>query len=401
MMRFPWNAISLCMIALTVLLACDGGGVDETAHPIVDPAPIPDGLLSDLETWLAEHGKPPVEYVRDLFVRHDVVLLGEQHRILHDLHFVHELLPVLHEAGVRGVATEFARRVDQHLLDSLVVAPEWDERLAREILFRQLPVWGYREYVDVFKVAWRINLDLPPGERPLRMIALNHSYDYSHIRTEADRDDPEVWSRVRGEQTEADWARPVIAAVEAGEKVLAHCGIHHAFSRYRQPRVENGRFLGWGVLRFGQALHEALGDRVVTVYLHAPWNTAAGYDPEFVHPAGGRLDAFMLARDGGPFAVGFDTGTSPLSALPIENAVYGHGYDRFTIADFCDGWIYTKPVGEFEVVHYIDDFVNEDNIEWARANSINPRMRSLSIEDYNDACRSYRRDFERFFGHLR
>jgi hypothetical protein len=64
--------------------------------------------------------------VRGLFADHDVVLLGEQHRIKHDAPFVQELLPRLAEAGVNILATEFARRED----------------LAREVLLRQLVPWG-------------------------------------------------------------------------------------------------------------------------------------------------------------------------------------------------------------------------------------------------------------------
>jgi hypothetical protein len=154
-------------------------------------------------------------------------------------------------------------------------------------------------------------------------------------------------------------------------------------------------------MRFGNHLREALGEKAVTVYLHAPWNTAAGYTPDFVHPAGGRLDAFMLAREGGSFAVGFDVAGSPLADLPIDDTVYKHGYAPFTLATFCDGWVYTKPVSQFEPVTYIDDWINDGNVARARATAMNPRWRKYSVNQMTDGCRSYLDDFRRFYGHLR
>lgn len=127
--------------------------------------------------------------------------------------------------------------------------------------------------------------------------------------------------------------------------------------------MKDGEFQGLSDLRIGNHLREALGRRAVTVYLHAPWDGAGGYGTKYVHPADGRLDAFMLARSGGPFAVGFDIPGSPL-------------------AEFCDGWI------------------NAGNVVRARAAAMNPAWRNLPVEQLNEGCRSYVDDFRRFCGHL-
>ncbi len=394
-LRRPRGWPLTCLLAVALLVPACGG-----SEP-TDPPPISAELQAELETWLAGNGSPPGDYVVDLFARCDVVMLGEHHRLRHDLLLVHELIPRLHAAGVHVLATEFARRVDQALVDSLVMAPEWQEDLGREVLFRVFMPWGFREYLEVFEVAWRLNRSLPAGTSPFRVIGVNNVLDYSHFRSEADWNDPEVRKLVEGDQTEADWAAPVLAAVEQGEKVLAHCGIHHAFTGFRQPRVQDGAFTEFGRVRFGNHLRRALGERVVTVYLHAPWNTAAAYDARFVHPASGRLDAFMLARESGPFAVGFDVAGSPLTELPIENAVYRHGHDPFTIATFCDGWIYTKPISEYEPVTYLEGWINEGNLERARAEAMNPGWRDYTVAEFTAGCRSYLHDFRRFYGHLR
>jgi hypothetical protein len=382
-----------CLVLL-ILCAVQAGCGTEARTP---PPAISGELQVELETWLAEHGQPPDDYILALFDDHDVVLLGEYHRIRHDAEFVQALLPQLAGAGVTVFATEFARRTDQPLIDSLLAAPDWDEPLAREIQFRMFMPWGYREYIDIFRAAWEV---VQRGG-DLRVIGVNNTLDYSRIESEEDWNDDAVWERVTGGQTEADWARAVLDAVDAGQKVLVYCGYHHAFTGFRQPRVAEGRFREFGRLRMGNVLRATLGERAVAVFLHAPWPGEDGYGAPTVHPAGGRLDAFMLARDCGPFAVGFDLRDSPLAGLEIEDAVYRHGYERLTIETFCDGWIYTRPLSEYHPVTYIENWIHEGNVDAAHAAAMNPRWRDDSIAQLNAGCRSYLEDFVRYFGHLR
>lgn len=401
--RRPWRS-AIVLAAVLSLTACGAGSGDRARGPAaqakVAPPGIPAALQTELESWLAGHGRPPADYVAGLFDEHDVVLLGEQHRIRHDVLLVQDLLPRLHAAGIRTLAIEYARRADQALVDSVVNAPTWNEAIAREVFFRGFMPWGFREYVDLLKAAWRVNRERAPGTPAFRVLGVNNSPDHSLFRSEADWNDPEVRRRVDHGEIEADWARPVLEAVGRGEKVLGYCGIHHAFSGFRQPRVEKGAFAGPGQDRFGNRLREVLGTRVATVFLHAPWQDSTGYGVTFVHPADGRLDAFMLARSGGPFAVGFDIAPSPLANLSIANAVYRHGHEPFTLAQFCDGWIYTRPVGEFEPVTYIDGWIHAGNLDRARATAMNPQWRGQSVEQLNAGCRTYLDDFRRFFGRL-
>ncbi len=302
--------VLLCMF-LVMLSGCG----ENASQQLIDPPAISDDLQAELEAWLDDNGRNPDTYIASLFSEHDVVILGEQHRIKHDVEFVASMLAPLHASGVHYFATEFARRSDQPLLDSLMSAAAWDESLAREIIFRQFMAWGYQEYVDILHEAWRINKNRADDTQPLRVLALNNTMDFSYFKTEADWDNDEIWALVMGDQTEADWAQVVLDAVRGGGKVLVHCGIHHGFTTYRQPVVKDGAFVKFGRPRMGNVLRDSLDSAVVTVYLHAPWNTDAGYNADFIHPAGGRLDAFMLARDDRPFPVGFDRSEEHTSEL--------------------------------------------------------------------------------------
>jgi hypothetical protein len=350
----------------------------------VTPAPLPPPLQATLATWLSSNGRTPEAYVTSLFRDHDVVFLGEQHRVKHDALLVQNLVPPLYQAGVHVLAIEFARREDQPLVDSLLGRKKWDEALAREIVFRHFVFWGYREYVDLFKSAWTLNQRLAKGAPQFRILGINDSPDWSIVKTEADRESPEIMKRVWRGGGENLWAAVILDAARSGEKVLVYCGIHHAFTQYRQPVVVDGKFLHFDrALRAGNHVFNAIGKRAITVYLHAPWNGYDGYDSAMRHPADGIIDSLMEGI--GPHPVGFDLIRGPLGELQVKDAVYRHGYDDFRLKTFCDGWIYTKPISSYEGVTPIPRWINDDNLERARLQSPNPAFRTASVQRFNGA----------------
>jgi hypothetical protein len=371
-------ATRLLFVGLLVLCSCSNGSSGRTEPPPIDPT-----LQARLAAWLEAEGQTPERYVVDLFSDHDVVFLGEQHRVKDDVLQVQSLIEPLYKAGVHVLATEFGRREDQELIDSLLCAPEWEEGLAREIVFRQFVWWGYSEYVDVYRSAWALNRELPDGAQLFRILGVNDSPDWSLIETEADRNDGSVMREVWKGGGEEHWAGVILDAVDSGEKVLVHSGIHHAFTEYRQPIVANGEFRRFDSdLRCGNHVFAALGKRAVTVFLHAPWEGPEGYGSRMRHPADGVIDALML--ECGPRPVGFDLAGGPFGELAIEDAIYHHGYEDFRLSDFCDGWIYTRPLSECEGVTPIPNWVNETNLERARAQSPSPSFRQASAGEFND-----------------
>jgi hypothetical protein len=349
----------------------------------VKPLPLDPALQAKLAGWLEANGKLPLDYIVSLFADHDTVMLGEQHRVKHDPLFVQSLIAPLYEKGVRNLAFEFGRREDQPLVDILLNAKEWNEELARKIVLNWSVSWGYREYVDVYKAAWRLNSSLPEGAPRFRILALNDSPDWSLIKSKEDMYKPEVMERVWNVMDEDNWAKVVLDVLRTGEKVLSYSGIHHAFTAYRQPMVEKGKFRGFSdKKRYGNYVYAELGKRAITVFLHAPWNGKDGYESPLGHPANGIIDALMLSI--GPHPAGFDITNGPFGELDMEDTLYSHGYDNFTLAGFCDGWIYTKPISKYEGVSAIGGWINKDNETQARAEIQNPYYRNASIDTLND-----------------
>jgi hypothetical protein len=361
------------------LLICTTVGRPQTSQSI-DPK-----VKAILMEYVKTHHQSPEDYVLSEFKDHDVVFLGEFHRIKHDPEFVQKLIPLLHHSGVFYLGFEFARRLEQPMIDSLLQAPEYNEQLARYIIFKNMVFWGYREYVDIFKSAWQLNHVLPNGSRPFRILALNNSPDWSQITSPEDQGKREVMLKVWHSETEEDWAKVLIdVVISKGEKALVYCGIHHAFTEYKQPIALNGRFIRFGDVRAGNFIFQKIGKRAATICLHAPWTSAEGYDKPFVRAADGYIDAVLDEIDPKYQRVAFDLKGTPFGDLPGETSIYKFGYDQFTLGTIYDGYICQGPLSAYRGVTPIKDFINEQNLEEARAQSPNPALRKLSADDFNN-----------------
>lgn len=347
------------------------------------PPPIDAKQTEELRGYLDQHRQTPTEYVLSKFADHDVVILGEYHRIQQNVELVQQLIPLCYGRGVRALATEFARREDQPQIDSLLSGASYDEALAREITFKQFAFWGFQEYVDIFRAAWELNHSLPDSLPKFRILGMNDSPDWSYIETEDDRDNPEKKRRVWQGGGEHLWAKVVTDAVADAQKVLVYCGIHHGFSGYNQPIVNDGEFLRFETERMGNFVKRALGERVMTVYLHAIWPPKDGYGGIFVYAADGQIDALFKELGASYYPVGFDLTGTPFGKLSGGTSVYSQGYEDFKIERFADGWIFQCPISKYTGVTPIDGFINGKNYELAKRQSPNPSLRKMTIDELN------------------
>ncbi len=327
----------------------------------------------------------PEDYVIQKFKEHDVIFVGEFHRIRHDLEFIQKLIPLLHQNGIYHLSLEFARREDQPLIDSLLNGTMYDEGLGRRLTFLNLVFWGFQEYVDIYKAAWKLNRGLPKDARKFRILGLNDSPDWSYVKTEEDRDKGTVMRKVWKGGGEHLWAKVILDSVVAkGGKILVYSGIHHAFSEYKQPVVVNGKFIRFDDTRMGNYVFKEIGKRAITICLHAPWPGTEGYGGPFVQPVDGLIDRLMLEIDPKFQRVGFNTKGTPFEKATGKTSVYQHGYENFTLAAFCDGYIFQQPLAAYQGVTPIRDFINEENWEYTRVQSPSPRFRNASIDELNE-----------------
>ncbi len=340
-------------------------------------------LRRELASYLRTHFQSPEDYILSKFQDHDIVFLGEYHRIRHDPLLVQRMIPLLYRHGVYTLGMEFACRRDQPKIDSLITADRYDPSLASRILFDFLYSWGYQEYADIFKAAWRLNRSLPDSARKFRILGLNTYADWRYVQTPEDRKNPAVMARVFAEgSSDSVMAYTILREIaDKGGKALIYCGIHHAFTRYHQPMFDEKKraFAGFIRRRAGNIVYGAVGDRAFTVCLHMPWPSATGYSAPEVYPADGIVDTLMkaLGKDFRP--VGFDTRGTPFGKLPGNTSIYKMGYPSFSLQDFCDGYIYQKPLSRYEGVTPIQGFINSGNLAEARSQLRSPEAKQSPL----------------------
>lgn len=317
--------------------------------------------------YLGEHGTTPVKYVVDKFKRHDVVILGEPHRIREVCEFVSELIhPLYHQSGVRILAMEVFKYKNTALANQLVTGKTYDEELALSLL-RDCgwPEWGFQEYIDILKAVWQVNKDLPPDAEKFRVVCLDSDWDGSALRTGRQLWKlPGIFWRMftRDEFMAKVFEREVL---QKGEKALAHVGAHHDFTHYRQPVVRKGELIAEVSPRFGCILHDKYDDRVFQVALHRwhgpPETVTRGENVPFQQPFGGLLEEVFAKNDNTP--VGFDVNGSPFALLRDDKSYYFAFQNHVTFSDIARGYVFLKPLNELNNVTWAKGFVNERNFD--------------------------------------
>jgi hypothetical protein len=349
---------------------------------VAERQPLPDldpSVRDELQTYLSEHALAPEAYVLSKFSNHDVVFLGEYHRIRHDARLVCELIPLLDDAGVHLLGIEFAAAHDQEAIDRLVVSDRFDEPAARAILWSWWPWWGFQEYLDLFRAAWETNRRHGNRPHPFRILGLNGRQDWSFVWSARAASDPDTLRLVFPDGHPDSVMAETIQreVIGKGEKALIYSGLNHAFTRFHQPVVDErtGALVRTVEGRMGNRVHAAIGDRCFLIVLHAPWPARAGHAAPEVYPADGIIDAFFAGAASGDGRVGFDVAGSPFGRLPGATGLWSAGIDGFQLAAFCDGWIFQKPVSAYEGVHVVKGWFTQANRVAAIAQLANPDPR--------------------------
>lgn len=297
--------------------------------------------------FLQTRSRPPADYVLSKLADHRAVLLGEAHRIRHDVQLVIDLIPRLRGSGADALALEILPAASQPAIDRIVTAETWDSAAATEVL--RTAAWPYREYLDILHAAWQWNRGKAPEER-LRLLALGPGLDWR------ERLPP-------GDDYESFMARIVLEFLKPpGRRVLVYSGLHHAFTRYHQPELPRDRKVERFMDRAGNILWRELGEDVFLIVLEAPWQCRGEEGEKWARclPVGGAIDcaASALGR-----SAGFDIAGSPFAELRIgPDFLYGLGYPSLRLVDFADGFVWTRPIEEYQTVSLLtlSDFAPDE-----------------------------------------
>jgi hypothetical protein len=292
-------------------------------------------------TYLANHGRPPVDYVVEKFKTHDTVLLGETHEVRENCQFVSDLIePLYRRAGVRVLATEFVRSRNNSLVNKLITANVYDDKLAIRI-FRDYgwPTWGFKEYIDILKAAWALNSKLSPKQEKVQVVGLDSNWSqYDLIFKTRDQASRSRTFLLREKHMVSVFEQTVL---EKSRKALVHLGFAHSITCHGQ--------------RFGTVLRKKYGKRVFQVCLH--------------HQLGKKLMEFLelLFAQRDDRAVGFDVLDSPFANLRDDTSPYSKFLKAAVFSQFAEGYIFLKPISRLQKITWVKGFIDVSNFRQARA----------------------------------
>jgi len=303
--------------------------------------------------YLKKHGQCPKDYVISRFEQYDYVFLGEYHRFKQDVDFVASLIPDLYKKGVRNLAYEFYAEELQTVLDSILTDKEWNETLFYHTMALGFGVlWGYTEYLDIFKKAWEFNQTLEPNQPKFRIVFVGSDWDPC-------REDGRVITK--GEDFWAEIFEKEIVSKQ--EKALVFCGKHHAFTRYHQPfyDFEKDTLIRLNNERFGNYIYEKYPEKTFNIVFHAPWTSNNGWDEPSVKPVNGVIDSVMEMLGNKP--MGFDVRGTVMGQLRADDTYYAFGYENFKLENFCDGYIFLAPYRDIVFVSTNPNFYDDHNLK--------------------------------------
>ncbi len=317
-----------------------------------------------LATFIRNEAMSPDDYVIEKFRTHDVILFGEHHLIKQNLLFIQDLIPKLYENGIRNLGMEFGASEVQDKLDSLVNAPEYDQALAQEIMFTYNCTWGYHEYIDVYKAAWKLNRSLPQDAPKFRILNLSYIFRWDNFAPGARNEEnmASVFTKGTVDKFRAETIEKEV--IQKGGKVLALVGTPHAYTKYGSPyfKYNGDNFCDYDHDWLGGRLYRKYPGRVFNIMLHQAFNKKDGDNYIQISPLEGLLEKIMALNNNKP--VGFDLMNSPMGRQP-DNSIYSTTYRNFTLGQLFDGYIFLKPLNQLEGCTPIKGFVNEKNIEEA------------------------------------
>ncbi len=329
----------------------------------------------ELIQYLTTHWKSPEDYVVEKFSDHDLVFIGEYHRIKHDVELIQNLIPRLYEIGVYNLGIEMGCYEYQDKVDSLITADEYDERLARWLMFKWSVTWGYQEYMDIYRKAWEVNKSLPKDAPRFRVVNLDYRPNWNLAKEEMT---PELWKQVwhKGDRDQHMAQVIMTEFVDKGQKALIFSGSHHAFTHYYQPIYDykNKEFIRFNKNRMGNIIYNKMSDRVFHIFLHSPWSTKQSYS-ELNYPISGIID--MIMKEFNDKRVGFDVKGSPFGKLRDDDTYYSIGYKEFTLSTICDGYIFQKHFSDYEGCTVDTEFITDENFQEAIEYLENPRARKF------------------------
>ena len=342
--------------------------------------------LTELYDQIAQ---PIDQYLVRLADNHDAVFLGYFPRIREPIVNLTAAVPTLYDAGHRAVGVDWFLSRDQEMLDRIVTAPSFNADDVHRLLFNNVVVSGYQEYVDLVEAAWQVNNDAPEGAEPFRIIGLSVFINYELVQTEEDAEDPEVLAQLFPRGAPDNHMAQIILDdfVGQGQTIIALLPLQHTLARYEDTAyAESAGEAGIDdARRAARIVYGEIGGRVTNAMFHNPIQSTesmTGTD----YPTAGAIDALVFSKDGVEQFQGFNVVGNAFGALTLPPTPYvpEGSEEELVLEDLADGYIVTGPISQLDAVTAIPGFITEENVEEAMRRFPGPKEEDLSPQDLNE-----------------
>ncbi|HCW09088.1 MAG TPA: hypothetical protein DGG95_17155 [Cytophagales bacterium] len=325
----------------------------------------------------------PLVYVANKFDQHQVVLLGELHRRKQDLDLFKQLIPYLYKTkAIKMIGWEFGAHRYQKAADSIVTASNFDRKKAIAIMRKTIYYWNYEDYLEVFKVIWKLNQEILAKGDTVRFLQLNGVY----VPRRWDSENDSV--RLHERQSSFDNIMPGIVEKEVlaeNKKIIIYCGLHHALTKFETPKFLFLKDHG----RAGQALYTKHSKDLFQICLLSPfpprwllyYEISKSTKGNFVFPFAGVFNQLLDTLQH-PFAV--DASNPAFGNLKDHDSFYA--FDTFSgvaLKDMFDGCIMPAAFDQIVPVDVIDDWVTT-NQELNEVKNVLPENVALQINSIQD-----------------
>ena len=331
--------------------------------------------IDELVLFRSEHNLTPEDLFLSLLNNNDITFIGEPGKYHETTGYVTGMIPRIRETGVTCLGVSFLNSDDQASIDRLIASSSFDEELAKELLFNNLVMNGYREYLDMIRAVWESNQS-SREEEPLRLIGLSPEQDWSAIRTGRDADDPAVIRQVYARGVPDSFMARAIEdeILKPGHRGVIYAGFQNTLATlqvesYQEKMTENG--FPDDIQRAAWYIRQLPGVKSSTLFLHAPWTVEKsryGID----YPLGGVLDSLMDRYEGPDRSFGFYTAGTPFGDLPTAPGSLGTK-NSLRLSEFCDAYVLLGPLGEYTPFSPVPGFINAGNFDRAVENFPGPK----------------------------
>lgn len=301
--------------------------------------------VNDLKNYIDSAGKDPFEYVCDKMKKNDAVVLYQFMFLKHEFDFINSLIFNLKKENIRILAIEYGNFQDQSKVDKLVTSDNFDEALAKNIMmsFQKYGIWGYQEYMDIFKNVWKVNRNISKKADKLRIVFLSSDNKSGCVNDILKRE-----------------------VFDLNEKAL----ILLSYNSHISVNFTN--------------------KSIYKIMISSPMLVKDDYNNStfLIKPFAGIIDEAISRNELNQVA--FDLNNNKIDNIKNKYSTNFKDENCIKFQKCIDGIVFLCNYKEYEPLTWIVDFINSDNLYLAKSyfRGINSELKVESLEYANDLCSS-------------